>query len=100
MFSEIEKSLDSVMANPYYAAAIVLFISLYVGRAVPELPKQLVDVFQHGVTRLVVLFMLAYNITRDPFAAVVGTMALFGVFCMLDGNLEAFGVEEFEVDEE
>lgn len=101
MFSEIESNLDAILGNEYYSAAIVLFLSMYAGRALPDVPKSLVNMLQHSMVRFLVLFLLAYNINKDPMAAIVGTMTLFGFMCLMDGSLETFNIntEEFEVEE-
>ena len=103
-FSTVNRTMEDVFNNEYSAGALVLFLSLYAGRAMPgELPPYFMYMLQHTMIRFIVLFILAFSVTRDPLIAAVST----GIFYVLMvGGLsddlatkENFVVEEFDNDQ-
>ena len=102
--SDANLYLDEIFANPYSLGAIVLFLSLYAGRAVPvALPSNVMYVIQHTAVRFLVMYVLAFSVTRNALIAGVSTgifyLIMLGGLVADDVSKENFVVEEFETEE-
>lgn len=101
-FTSVNKIMEDVFNNQYSAAALVLFLSLYAGRAMPgELPPYFMYMLQHTMVRFVVLYVLAFSVTREPLIAAVSTgifyvLMIGGLTDDLAPTKENFIVEEFD----
>ena len=101
-FTSINNVMEDVFNNQYSSGALVLFLSLYAGRAMPsELPPYFMFMLQHTAMRFLVLFVLAFSVTRDPLVAAVSASIFYvamigGLNDDLATTKENFVVEEFD----
>jgi hypothetical protein len=64
-------NVDSVLANQYAGAAVGLFLALYAGKAAPELPSELKELFNNQFFRVTCLFLIAYLNTKSTQISLV-----------------------------
>ena len=102
LYDSFNRTMEDVFNNEYSAGALVLFLSLYAGRAMPsELPPYFMYMLQHTAIRFLVLFVLSFSVTRDPLIAAVSSgifyvLMIGGLSDDLATTKENFVVEEFD----
>lgn len=73
--SGVDNMLTSALQNPYVSTALVLFLALYGGMAAPQLPTEVLALFDNALFRLAVLFLVAYTGNRNSTVSLLTAVA-------------------------
>lgn len=71
----LEQSLD----NPYVASSFTLFLVLFGALARPDLPDVVIDLFDHPLFKMVVLFLIAFTASRNTQVALIVTLVFLSM---------------------
>ena len=88
LISFIETTLNQVLANPWFFAAITLTFKMYAGMARPTPPAALADMMNNVFFRIFVLFMVLFMGTRDVFVSMTVASAFVYGLDMLSPKAE------------
>ena len=72
----VDRALNSVFANKNVATVLTTFLVLYAGAAAPKLPARVEEMMKNDIVRLVVLFLVAYNVSRDTQLALTTAVGM------------------------
>jgi len=73
--SGLDGMLTSALQNPYVSTGLVLFLALYGGMAAPQLPAEVLALFDNALFRLAVLFLVAYTGNRNSTVSLLTAVA-------------------------
>jgi len=81
MLSEIETTIESYLNDllrlPVVHTLLIMFLSIYAGKAAPQLTPQMQGWFSSDPFRLLVYFMIAYGVARDTETALIATVVVY-----------------------
>tara|TARA_B100000214_G_C23937938_1_gene614119 strand:+ start:1112 stop:1393 length:282 start_codon:yes stop_codon:yes gene_type:complete len=77
-----------LLEDPFVGATLGLAIVLYAGKAAPELPAEIKDLFSNDYFRVLVLFLVSYTSTKNYQLSLLVAVAFFVVLSQL--SKEAF----------
>ena len=63
--------VTQVLQNPYFSAALTLFLVLYGAMACPDLPDAVVGFFDNAIFRVLVLFLIAFTASKNAQIALL-----------------------------
>ena len=73
--SGLDDMLTSALQNPYVSTGLVLFLALYGGMAAPQLPAEVLALFDNALFRLAILFLVAYTGNRNSTVSLLTAVA-------------------------
>ena len=88
-------NVDTVLANKYAGAAVGLFLALYAGKAAPELPAELKELFNNEYFRVACLFLIAYLNTKNTSLSLITAVGFVVVMNQLSQEKTAETFIEF-----
>ena len=88
-------NVDTVLANKYAGAAVGLFLALYAGKAAPELPAELKELFNNEYFRVECLFLIAYLNTKNTSLSLLTAVGFVVVMNQLSQEKTAETFIEF-----
>ena len=88
-------NVDTVLANKYAGAAVGLFLALYAGKAAPELPAELKELFNNEYFRVACLFFIAYLNTKNTQLSLITAVGFVVVMNQLSQEKTAETFIEF-----
>ena len=72
----LQNKLDVIDNNKIVNSLVGLFLVLYAGLAAPKLPRNIAQLFDYTVFKLIVLFLIAYLAHKDKSVAIMAVVAL------------------------
>lgn len=66
--------LNNLMQNPYFSAALTLFLVLYGALARPDLPDYVMNLFENPFFRVLVLVLIAFTATKNLQVALISAV--------------------------
>ncbi len=88
-------NVDTVLANKYAGAAVGLFLAVYAGKAAPELPAELKELFNNEYFRVACLFFIAYLNTKNTSLSLITAVGFVVVMNQLSQEKTAETFIEF-----
>ena len=73
----IEKGLNELLSMPIVHTLIIMFLSLYAGRAAPKLTPEMQSLFSSELFRLLVYFLIAYATSRDTQTSLIAVGVVY-----------------------
>ena len=73
----IETYLNDILRMPILHTLIIMFLSLYAGRAAPQLTPQVQGLFSSEVFRVFIYFLVAYSTARDTETALIAAGVVY-----------------------
>jgi hypothetical protein len=84
-------NLQTLLANPYVASGLSLFLALYAGLARPQLPDFIARAFENPVFRVAVLFLIAYMGNKNVQVSLMVAVAFVVTMNLLNEQRVAEG---------
>ena len=76
LISFVETTLNQVLANPWFFAAITLTFKMYAGLARPAVPSALTMLMENVFFRIFVWFLVLFMGSRNVFVSLVVSTAM------------------------
>jgi hypothetical protein len=76
LISFVESTLNQVLANPWFFAAITLTFKMYAGLARPDVPSGLTMMMENVFFRIFVWFLVLFIGSRNVFVSLVVSAAM------------------------
>ena len=70
-----EELLDKALGNVYVSTSLKVFLVLYAALAAPELPKNVSDILNNVVVRIIAAAIIVLLATKDPSLAIISSIA-------------------------
>ena len=72
----VDRALTSVFANKNVATVLTTFLVLYAGSVAPKLPSRVEELMKNDIARLVIVFLVAYNVSRNTQLALTTAVGM------------------------
>lgn len=92
----LEKLLNKSLDNKQFNLFLKVFLVLYASLAAPKLPKQILDILNHTISKIIVVFIIIYFTTKDPSLAILSSVA-FIVTIQYSNKLNIFKNNKIEM---
>lgn len=76
LISFVETTLNQVLANPWFFAAITLTFKMYAGMARPTVPAALANLMENVFFRIFIWFLVLFIGSRNVFVSIVVASAM------------------------
>ena len=73
----LEKELTSLLANPISQTILIMFLSLYAGKAAPQLEPSIQVLFSNTPFRLLIYILIAYTATHNLQVSLVTAVVMY-----------------------
>jgi hypothetical protein len=94
---QVTQQLNNLLANPYTASALTLFLVVYGGMAKPTLPDWVADLFDSAFFRFLFLGLIAFTATQNSQVALITALVFTLTMNLLSERktAEAFMASQF-----
>lgn len=75
LLKPVDNLLKELLSNPKFLISLKVFLVLYASLAAPKLPKKLLDMLNHNIVRVLVVFLIIYFTTKQPSLAILSSVA-------------------------
>ena len=72
-----ENELTGLLQNPISQTIIIMFLSLYAGKAAPQLEPSVQVLFSSTIFRLIIYILVAYTATHDLQVSLVTSIIMY-----------------------
>ena len=77
MEATLERNLNELLRMPILHTLIIMFLSMYAGKAAPQLTPQMQELFGSEIFRIFVYFLVAYATARDSETAMIAAGVVY-----------------------
>lgn len=70
----VNNAMSVFVQNDFLSTGLTMFLILYASMAAPRLPENIARMFDNVFVKFIILFLIAYNVKRNPTAALIASM--------------------------